>query len=149
MSKNPYWILLIYKFTEVRQFCDIKVKYSLVQYIRKSGLYSTVHCTGYSTGGREPNRAPHVLHYITMYQADDCTMHYIVHYSIWGKGLYCTPCIVQYSTPGTVQYNTVPYTRYSTVQDLSRNPGNPLAHYDITAEEILAQCGGKVSPPSS
>ena len=25
-----------------------------------------------------------------------------------------------------------------------RNPGNPLAHYDMTAEEILAQCGGKV-----
>lgn len=25
-----------------------------------------------------------------------------------------------------------------------RNPGNPLAHYDCTAEEILKQCGGKV-----
>ena len=25
-----------------------------------------------------------------------------------------------------------------------RNPGNPLAHYDTTAEEIIAQCGGKV-----
>lgn len=26
-----------------------------------------------------------------------------------------------------------------------RNPGNPLAHYDTTAEEILEQCGGNVS----
>lgn len=25
-----------------------------------------------------------------------------------------------------------------------RNPGNPLAHYDGTAEEILAQCEGQV-----
>ena len=25
-----------------------------------------------------------------------------------------------------------------------RNPGNPLAHYDTTAEEILEQCGGTV-----
>ena len=25
-----------------------------------------------------------------------------------------------------------------------RNPGNPLAHYDTTAEEIITQCGGKV-----
>ena len=25
-----------------------------------------------------------------------------------------------------------------------RNPGNPLAHYDCTAEEILYQCDGKV-----
>ena len=25
-----------------------------------------------------------------------------------------------------------------------RNPGNPLAHYDGTAEEILAQCEGRV-----
>ena len=26
----------------------------------------------------------------------------------------------------------------------NRNPGNPLAHYDTTAEEIIAQCGGSV-----
>ena len=25
-----------------------------------------------------------------------------------------------------------------------RNPGNPLAHYDCTAEEIIYQCDGKV-----
>jgi cystathionine beta-synthase len=25
-----------------------------------------------------------------------------------------------------------------------RNPGNPLAHYDITAEEIIDQCDGKL-----
>ena len=25
-----------------------------------------------------------------------------------------------------------------------RNPGNPLAHYDGTAQEIINQCGGKV-----
>ena len=25
-----------------------------------------------------------------------------------------------------------------------RNPGNPLAHYDTTAEEIIEQCGGHV-----
>ena len=32
----------------------------------------------------------------------------------------------------------------SIILDQYRNPGNPLAHYDTTAEEILAQCGGKV-----
>lgn len=32
----------------------------------------------------------------------------------------------------------------SVVLDQYRNPGNPLAHYDGTAEEILRQCGGKV-----
>lgn len=32
----------------------------------------------------------------------------------------------------------------SVVLDQYRNPGNPLAHYDGTAEEILHQCGGKV-----
>ncbi len=30
------------------------------------------------------------------------------------------------------------------ILDQYRNPGNPLAHYDHTAEEILRQCGGKV-----
>ena len=30
-----------------------------------------------------------------------------------------------------------------------RNPGNPLAHYDTTAEEIITQCGGKVREPFS
>ena len=30
------------------------------------------------------------------------------------------------------------------ILDQYRNPGNPLAHYDTTAEEILQQCGGKV-----
>lgn len=25
-----------------------------------------------------------------------------------------------------------------------RNPGNPLAHYDTTAEELLYQCDGKI-----
>jgi len=32
----------------------------------------------------------------------------------------------------------------SIILDQYRNPGNPLAHYDTTAEEIIAQCGGKV-----
>lgn len=32
----------------------------------------------------------------------------------------------------------------SVVLDQYRNSGNPLAHYDGTAEEILRQCGGKV-----
>jgi cysteine synthase len=32
----------------------------------------------------------------------------------------------------------------SIILDQYRNPGNPLAHYDTTAEEILAQCGGHV-----
>jgi cystathionine beta-synthase len=32
----------------------------------------------------------------------------------------------------------------SIILDQYRNPGNPLAHYDVTAEEILAGCGGKV-----
>jgi len=30
------------------------------------------------------------------------------------------------------------------ILDQYRNPGNPLAHYDSTAEEIISQCGGKV-----
>lgn len=32
----------------------------------------------------------------------------------------------------------------SIVLDQYRNPGNPLAHYDHTAEEILEQCDGKI-----
>ncbi|CAL8080907.1 unnamed protein product [Orchesella dallaii] len=32
----------------------------------------------------------------------------------------------------------------SIILDQYRNPGNPLAHYDTTAVEILEQCGGKV-----
>jgi len=32
----------------------------------------------------------------------------------------------------------------SIILDQYRNPGNPLAHYDTTAEEIIAQCEGKV-----
>jgi len=32
----------------------------------------------------------------------------------------------------------------SHILDQYRNPGNPLAHYDSTAEEILQQCDGKV-----
>ncbi|KAG5188511.1 tryptophan synthase beta subunit-like PLP-dependent enzyme [Tribonema minus] len=32
----------------------------------------------------------------------------------------------------------------SHILDQYTNPSNPLAHYDTTAEEILAQCGGKV-----
>uniref|UniRef100_T1J3M0 Cystathionine beta-synthase n=1 Tax=Strigamia maritima TaxID=126957 RepID=T1J3M0_STRMM len=32
----------------------------------------------------------------------------------------------------------------SIILDQYRNPGNPLAHYDSTAEEILDQCDGKV-----
>merc|ERR1719452_89240 len=32
----------------------------------------------------------------------------------------------------------------SIILDQYRNPGNPLAHYDTTAEEILNQCDGKV-----
>ena len=32
----------------------------------------------------------------------------------------------------------------SIILDQYRNPGNPLAHYDTTAEEILEQCGGSV-----
>jgi cystathionine beta-synthase len=27
---------------------------------------------------------------------------------------------------------------------LLQNPSNPLAHYDVTAEEILEQCDGKI-----
>lgn len=30
------------------------------------------------------------------------------------------------------------------ILDQYRNPGNPLAHYDSTAEEIISQCGGQV-----
>lgn len=32
----------------------------------------------------------------------------------------------------------------SHILDQYRNPSNPLAHYDTTAEEILEQCGGKL-----
>ena len=30
------------------------------------------------------------------------------------------------------------------IQFQYRNPGNPLAHYHTTAEEIIEQCGGHV-----
>ena len=30
------------------------------------------------------------------------------------------------------------------ILDQYRNAGNPLAHYDTTAAEILEQCGGRV-----
>ena len=33
---------------------------------------------------------------------------------------------------------------YSYVSDQYGNPGNPMAHYEGTAEEIIRQCGGKV-----
>ena len=32
----------------------------------------------------------------------------------------------------------------SHILDQYRHPGNPLAHYDGTAEEIIAQCGGRL-----
>ena len=32
----------------------------------------------------------------------------------------------------------------SIILDQYRNAGNPLAHYDTTAQEIIDQCGGKV-----
>ncbi len=32
------------------------------------------------------------------------------------------------------------------ILDQYRNPSNPLAHYDTTAEEILEQCDGKLKP---
>jgi len=32
----------------------------------------------------------------------------------------------------------------SIILDQYRNPGNPLAHYDTTAEEIIEQCDGKI-----
>lgn len=32
----------------------------------------------------------------------------------------------------------------SHILDQYRNPGNPLAHYDSTAEEILQQCDGMI-----
>uniref|UniRef100_A0A673B011 Cystathionine beta-synthase n=1 Tax=Sphaeramia orbicularis TaxID=375764 RepID=A0A673B011_9TELE len=37
--------------------------------------------------------------------------------------------------------NTIPNSH---ILDQYRNPSNPLAHYDTTAEEILEQCDGKV-----
>lgn len=33
----------------------------------------------------------------------------------------------------------------SHILDQYRNPSNPLAHYDTTAEEILEQCGGTLT----
>lgn len=35
----------------------------------------------------------------------------------------------------------------SHILDQYRNPSNPLAHYDTTAEEILEQCGGTQPKP--
>jgi len=32
----------------------------------------------------------------------------------------------------------------SMILDQYRNPGNPLAHYDVTAEEIIDQCDGRL-----
>lgn len=36
----------------------------------------------------------------------------------------------------------------SHILDQYRNPSNPLAHYDTTAEEILEQCDGPFWPPA-
>ena len=37
----------------------------------------------------------------------------------------------------------------SHILDQYRNAGNPLAHYDTTAEEIIQQCGGEGSDTNS
>ncbi len=49
--------------------------------------------------------------------------------------------VKNWSTIKFVNFFQVPN---SIILDQYRNPGNPLAHYDTTAEEILTQAGGQV-----
>ncbi|XP_044297663.1 cystathionine beta-synthase-like [Varanus komodoensis] len=63
-----------------------------------------------------------------------------------GAEIVRTPC-TRYDAPESnvrVAWKLKNEIPNSHILDQYRNPGNPLAHYDTTAEEILEQCDGKV-----
>lgn len=64
-----------------------------------------------------------------------------------GATIIRTPTEAGYESPEgliCVAQRLCKETPNSVVLDQYRNPGNPLAHYDGTGEEILRQCGGRV-----
>uniref|UniRef100_A0ABM5FY02 Cystathionine beta-synthase n=1 Tax=Pogona vitticeps TaxID=103695 RepID=A0ABM5FY02_9SAUR len=63
-----------------------------------------------------------------------------------GAEIVRTPC-VKYDDPESnvrIAWKLKKEIPNSHILDQYRNPSNPLAHYDTTAEEILEQCDGKV-----
>ncbi|XP_078788993.1 cystathionine beta-synthase-like [Oryzias latipes] len=64
-----------------------------------------------------------------------------------GAEIVCTPTSARFDSPEShvgvawCLKNEIPNSH---ILDQYRNPSNPLAHYDSTAEEILEQCDGKV-----
>nr|QHX41453.1 cystathionine beta-synthase-like protein [Halisarca dujardinii] len=64
-----------------------------------------------------------------------------------GAEIKRTPNAAAYNTPEShigVSWKLKSMIPNSHILDQYRNPGNPLAHYDCTGEEILQQCDGKV-----
>lgn len=64
-----------------------------------------------------------------------------------GAEIVRTPTSARYDSPEShisVAQRLCKEIPNSHILDQYRNPGNPLAHYDTTAEEILQQCSGKV-----
>lgn len=65
-----------------------------------------------------------------------------------GAEIVRTPTSARYDSPEShisVAFRLCKEIPNAVILDQYRNPGNPLAHYDTTAEEILEQCGGDVS----
>jgi len=64
-----------------------------------------------------------------------------------GAEIVRTPTSASWDSPEShisVAQRLLTEVNNSIILDQYRNPGNPLAHYDTTAEEILEQCGGTV-----
>jgi cystathionine beta-synthase len=64
-----------------------------------------------------------------------------------GAKIVRTPTTARYDAPNShirVAQKLCHQIKNSIILDQYRNPGNPLAHYDSTAEEILKQTDGKV-----
>jgi len=64
-----------------------------------------------------------------------------------GAEIVRTPTSASWDSPEShisVAQRLLTEVNNSIILDQYRNPGNPLAHYDTTAEEIIAQCGGSV-----
>ncbi|XP_065288614.1 cystathionine beta-synthase isoform X2 [Dermacentor albipictus] len=64
-----------------------------------------------------------------------------------GAEIVRTPTSARYDSPEShisVAFSLCREIPGAVILDQYRNPGNPLAHYDTTAEEILDQCGGHV-----
>ncbi|XP_077524681.1 cystathionine beta-synthase isoform X2 [Amblyomma americanum] len=64
-----------------------------------------------------------------------------------GAEIVRTPTSARYDSPEShisVAFSLCREIPNAVILDQYRNPGNPLAHYDTTAEEILEQCGGHV-----